>query len=52
MPNLIHYDILDRGGHFAACEQPALYANEIRDCFAKVRWPRQTNLPDQDLAEP
>ena len=52
MPNLIHYDILDRGGHFAACEQPALYAKEIRDCFAKVRWPRQTNLPDQDLAEP
>jgi epoxide hydrolase len=25
------------GGHFAAWEQPALHAKEIRDCFAKVR---------------
>src|SRR4029077_17383554 len=24
MPSLIHYNILDRGGHFAAWEQPAL----------------------------
>ena len=52
MPNLIHYNILHRGGHFAAWEQPALHAKEIRDCFAKVRRPRQTNFPDQDLAEP
>ena len=52
MPNLIHYNILDRGGHFAAWEQPALHAKEIRDCFAKVRRPRQTNLLDRDLAEP
>ncbi len=37
MPNLIHYNILERGGHFAAWEQPALHAKEIRDCFAKVR---------------
>ncbi len=43
IPNLIHYNILERGGHFAAWEQPALHAKEIRDCFAKVRWawPRQ-----------
>ena len=26
--------------------------DQIRDCFAEVRRPRQTNLPDQDLAEP
>ncbi len=37
MPNLIHYNILDRGGPFGAWEQPALHAKEIRDCFAKVR---------------
>ena len=49
--HLIHYNVLDRGGHFAAWEQPALHAKEIRDCFAKVRRPRQTNLPGQDLAE-
>jgi hypothetical protein len=24
------------GGHFAAWEQPALHAKEIRDCFANV----------------
>ena len=36
MPNLIHCNILDRGGHFAAWEQPGLHAKEIRDCFAKV----------------
>jgi pimeloyl-ACP methyl ester carboxylesterase len=37
MPDLIYYNILERGGHFAAWEQPALQAKEIRDCFAKVR---------------
>ena len=36
MPNLIHYNILERG-HFAVWEQPALHAKEIRECFAKVR---------------
>jgi hypothetical protein len=44
MPDLIHYNILDRGGHFAAWEQPALHAKEIRDCFARVPRPRQTKL--------
>ena len=48
----IHYNILGRGGHFAAWEQPALHAKEVRDCFAKVRRPRQPNLLDRDLAEP
>jgi len=28
---------LGPGGRFAAWEQPALHAKEIRDCFAKVR---------------
>ncbi len=37
MSNLIHWNELDRGGHFAAWEQPELYVNEIRTCFAKVR---------------
>ena len=30
-PNLVHYNELDRGGHFAAWEQPELYASELRD---------------------
>lgn len=37
MSNIIQWNELDRGGHFAAWEQPALYVNEIRTCFAKVR---------------
>lgn len=36
-PNLIHYNRLDRGGHFAAWEQPALFIDEVRTCFRKVR---------------
>jgi hypothetical protein len=28
--NLIHYNRLDRGGHFAAWEQPGLFAAEMR----------------------
>jgi pimeloyl-ACP methyl ester carboxylesterase len=29
-PNLIHYNKLDKGGHFAAWEQPRLYSEEVR----------------------
>ncbi|MFI4973846.1 MAG: epoxide hydrolase family protein [Caulobacterales bacterium] len=37
MSNIIHWNELDRGGHFAAWEQPEIYVREIRDCFRKVR---------------
>ena len=37
MSNIIHWNELDRGGHFAAWEQPELYVDEIRQCFASVR---------------
>jgi pimeloyl-ACP methyl ester carboxylesterase len=36
-PNLIHWNELDRGGHFAAFEQPALFTQELRDCFRSLR---------------
>ena len=29
--NLIHYNRLDRGGHFAAWEQPQLFCSEMPD---------------------
>jgi pimeloyl-ACP methyl ester carboxylesterase len=29
-PNLIHYNQLDKGGHFAAWEQPELFVSEVR----------------------
>jgi pimeloyl-ACP methyl ester carboxylesterase len=36
-PNLIHWNELDRGGHFAAFEEPALFTQELRDCFRPLR---------------
>ncbi len=35
--NIIHWNELPRGGHFAAWEVPEIYVDEIRTCFAKVR---------------
>jgi pimeloyl-ACP methyl ester carboxylesterase len=35
--NLIHYNRLDRGGHFAAWEQPDLFAAEMRVSFRSLR---------------
>jgi pimeloyl-ACP methyl ester carboxylesterase len=34
---LIHWSELDRGGHFAAFEQPAIFVDELRSCFGKIR---------------
>jgi pimeloyl-ACP methyl ester carboxylesterase len=36
-PKLIHYNKLDRGGHFAAWEQPALFSEEVRTGFRSLR---------------
>jgi pimeloyl-ACP methyl ester carboxylesterase len=36
-PRLIHWNELDRGGHFAAFEQPALFTKELRECFRSLR---------------
>jgi pimeloyl-ACP methyl ester carboxylesterase len=33
--NLVHWNELDRGGHFAAFEQPDLFVHELRTCFAR-----------------
>jgi len=35
--NLIYYNRLDRGGHFAAWEQPQLFAEEMRASFRSLR---------------
>jgi pimeloyl-ACP methyl ester carboxylesterase len=35
--NLIHYNRLDRGGHFAAWEQPQLFSEELRAGFRPLR---------------
>lgn len=35
--NLIYFNVLDKGGHFAAFEQPELFVEEIRACFRTLR---------------
>lgn len=35
--NIVYWNELDRGGHFAAFEQPALFVNELRACFRLMR---------------
>ena len=35
--HLVHWNELARGGHFAAFEQPALFVQELRDCFRHLR---------------
>lgn len=37
MKNIIHWNELPRGGHFAAWEQPELFVEELRTCFAAMR---------------
>jgi pimeloyl-ACP methyl ester carboxylesterase len=36
-PNLIYFNKLDRGGHFAAWEQPKLFSEEMRAAFRPLR---------------
>jgi pimeloyl-ACP methyl ester carboxylesterase len=36
-PKLIHFNTVDRGGHFAAWEQPELFSEEMRAAFRSLR---------------
>jgi pimeloyl-ACP methyl ester carboxylesterase len=36
-PNLTYFNEVDRGGHFAAWEEPQLFSEELRAAFASVR---------------
>ena len=36
-PKLIHYNRVDKGGHFAAWEQPRIFVDELRAAFKSVR---------------
>ena len=36
-PHLVHYNAVDKGGHFAAWEQPELFSEEVRAGFRRVR---------------
>jgi hypothetical protein len=36
-PNLIYFNEVDKGGHFAAWEEPELFSEEIRAAFRSLR---------------
>jgi pimeloyl-ACP methyl ester carboxylesterase len=36
-PNVIYFNAVDKGGHFAAWEEPELFATEIRAAFTSLR---------------
>ncbi len=36
-PNIVYWNEVDRGGHFAAFEQPEIYVRELRACFDLIR---------------
>ncbi len=41
-PKLIHYNKLDKGGHFPAWEQPQLFTSELRTAFKSLRGDKTT----------
>jgi pimeloyl-ACP methyl ester carboxylesterase len=36
-PKLVYYNKVDKGGHFAAWEQPELFSSELRAAFQSLR---------------
>ena len=36
-PNLIYFNALDRGNHFAAWQEPGLFSGELRPAFRSLR---------------
>jgi pimeloyl-ACP methyl ester carboxylesterase len=43
-PNLFYWNEVDRGGHFAAWEQPALFVEEMRKAFRSIRKEEATDV--------
>jgi pimeloyl-ACP methyl ester carboxylesterase len=42
-PTLTYYNKVDKGGHFAAWEEPELFSTELRACFRPLREKTATN---------
>ena len=36
-PNVIHFNEVDKGGHFAAWEEPEIFSSELREAFRTLR---------------
>jgi pimeloyl-ACP methyl ester carboxylesterase len=37
-PNIVYWNEVDKGGHFAAFEQPEVFVAELRRCFDLIRF--------------
>jgi hypothetical protein len=37
LTNIVYWNEAEKGGHFAAWEQPEIFAREVRACFALMR---------------
>ena len=35
--NIVHWKEYPKGGHFAAFEQPKIFVEDLRACFAKMK---------------
>ncbi len=35
--NIVHWSVKEKGGHFAAFEQPSVFVDEVRACFKTLR---------------
>ncbi|NUY79604.1 epoxide hydrolase [Flavobacterium sp. MAH-1] len=42
-PNLIHYNKLEKGGHFPAWEQPEIFVDELRNALRKLRTTKRSH---------
>jgi pimeloyl-ACP methyl ester carboxylesterase len=36
-PNLVYFNEAEKGGHFAAWEEPEIFASELRTAFKSLR---------------
>jgi pimeloyl-ACP methyl ester carboxylesterase len=49
MANVVSFNIMDKGGHFAAMEQPETYARELASYFEKIWAPSAPTFSDSIL---
>jgi hypothetical protein len=49
--HLIYWNELDRGGHFAAIEQPEIFVNETEGCVSPTLVPPISRLTTESLLE-
>ena len=51
-PKLVYFNEVDRGNHFAAWQEPVLFAREVRAAFRSLRWARGSAQPTVQEIEP